>query len=178
MFLFRGFANCKPSQAKPHWVEVIRIGNKHTQSLCRLHPKCRTGPSEKRLNQTERVDWEVFVFTIDSVANFWHQKYAKSKFFQLPTILSITGSQAKNWSIICGGNLCFLPQHYSRICDLRYYYWLVKLQGHLGLKPSDTANQCLIWQKKLRVLVWSCRGNLCFVPQHYSHIHDLRDYYL
>ncbi len=93
-----GFAHCKPSRAGQR--KQIRIGNKHTQSLCLWHTKCRTGSSATTPNRTKWVDWKVFVFTTDSVADFWHQKYAKSNFSQLPAIFSVMGSQTKNWSWI------------------------------------------------------------------------------
>ncbi len=62
---------CAP-QAELSWIQQtwIHIRNKHTHSLCPLHTKCRIWPSKAKLNQTERLDWEVFVFTTDSMADF------------------------------------------------------------------------------------------------------------
>ncbi len=59
------------SQAESNQVRAdLHLKQTHTQSLCRLHTKHWIGPSKARLNRTKWVDWEVFVFTINSAADF------------------------------------------------------------------------------------------------------------
>ncbi len=71
-------------EADPHWSRV------HTQSLRCLHTKGRIGPSEMRPNW---MGWMGGVFfTTDSVADFWREKYAQSKFSQLPAVFSVMES--------------------------------------------------------------------------------------
>ncbi len=95
----RAFARCKPSQARPSRSGPTLETNIHkTYVTCALN--CRPGRMKQDWTKLSGLIGRCFVFTTDSAADFWHQKYVTCKFFQLAAVFSITESQTKNWSRI------------------------------------------------------------------------------